>query len=331
MAHRRSVDPRQRPGAAVEPAAIDAGLGAGGDLRTAHRDLQPDGHVPGVIGHLDQLVDLGVTHVELMPIAAFDGQVGWGYDGVALFAPHPAYGTAPELCRSWSASATLRGLAVCSTWCYNHLGPSGNHLAACGPYFTDRYSTPWGDAVNLDGPCSDGVRRFLVDNVLCWLERGRRRRRCAWMPCTRCSTSRRSRTWSNWPRRSDAWGCGPGGSPPVDRRVGPQRPPAVRAAAHAAPASMRCGPTTCTMRCTWHSRGSGPATTRTTTASDVPTVLVGGPCTTTAGGRRTVVAASGARSTRRGQPASAVVVSLQNHDQVGNRAQGDRVAPGRRS
>ncbi len=103
-----------------------------------------------------------------MPIAAFDGQVGWGYDGVALFAPHPAYGTVAELC-SFLDACHLRGLAVLIDVVHNHLGPSGNHLAASGPYFTDRYHTPWGDAVNLDGPGSDGVRRFLVDNVLWWL------------------------------------------------------------------------------------------------------------------------------------------------------------------
>ncbi len=127
-----------------------------------------EGTFLGAIAHLDDLVDLGVTHVELMPVAAFDGEVGWGYDGVDLFAPHPRYGTEREL-RQLVAACHERGLAVLIDVVLNHLGPSGNHLAVSGPYFTDRYSTPWGDAVNLDGPGSDGVRRFLLDVAFHWL------------------------------------------------------------------------------------------------------------------------------------------------------------------
>ena len=128
-----------------------------------------EGTFLGAIQHLDELVDLGVTHVELMPVAAFDGEVGWGYDGVCLFAPHPRYGTLREL-RQLVSACHDRGLAVLIDVVLNHLGPSGNYLAVGGPYFTDRYSTPWGDALNLDGPGSDGVRGFLIDVALHWLD-----------------------------------------------------------------------------------------------------------------------------------------------------------------
>jgi maltooligosyltrehalose trehalohydrolase len=117
---------------------------------------------------LDHLVGLGITHVELMPLATFPGRQGWGYDGVDLYAPHPAYGTPDELA-DFIAACHERGLAVLLDVVYNHLGPDGNYLGAYGPYFTDRVKTPWGQAVNYDGAQSDEVRRFFVDNALMWL------------------------------------------------------------------------------------------------------------------------------------------------------------------
>jgi maltooligosyltrehalose trehalohydrolase len=128
----------------------------------------PEGTFEAAIGRLDHLVALGVTHVELMPVAAFSGARGWGYDGVALYAPHHAYG-GPEGLKRLVDACHARGLAVLLDVVYNHLGPSGNYLGHYGPYFTDRYRTPWGDAVNLDGPDSDEVRRFFLDNALTWL------------------------------------------------------------------------------------------------------------------------------------------------------------------
>ncbi|MGB3411085.1 MAG: malto-oligosyltrehalose trehalohydrolase [Microthrixaceae bacterium] len=122
----------------------------------------------GAIEHLDHLAHLGVTHVEVMPVAAFDGEVGWGYDGVDLFAPHPSYGSVNDMAEFVDACHN-REMAVVLDVVYNHLGPSGNYLAVSGPYFTNRYSTPWGDSVNLDGPGSDGVRNFIIDNALYWL------------------------------------------------------------------------------------------------------------------------------------------------------------------
>ncbi len=126
------------------------------------------GTFDGAIARLGDLVELGVTHLELMPIAEFSGERGWGYDGVDLFAPHHAYGGPAGLKRLVDA-AHRRGLAVLLDVVYNHLGPEGNVLDRYGPYFTDRYRTPWGSAINFDDRGSPEVRRFLVDNALMWL------------------------------------------------------------------------------------------------------------------------------------------------------------------
>ena len=128
----------------------------------------PEGTFDAVITKLDHLVDLGVDVVELMPVAEFSGDRGWGYDGVDLYAPHHAYG-GPEGLKRLVDACHARGIGVVLDVVYNHLGPAGNYLSEFAPYFTDRYATPWGEAVNLDGPESDEVRRFFVDNALMWL------------------------------------------------------------------------------------------------------------------------------------------------------------------
>jgi maltooligosyltrehalose trehalohydrolase len=128
----------------------------------------PEGTFKAAIEKLDYLVQVGITHVELMPVAEFSGSRGWGYDGVYLYAPHHPYGYPDNLKRLVDACHT-RGLAIVLDVVYNHLGPAGNYLDPFGPYFTDRYATPWGAAVNLDGPFSDEVRRFFCDNALMWL------------------------------------------------------------------------------------------------------------------------------------------------------------------
>lgn len=128
----------------------------------------PQGTFDSAIEKLDHLADLGVTHVEVMPVAAFQGDRGWGYDGVALYAPHQAYG-GPEGFKRFVNACHERGLAVILDVVYNHLGPSGNYLPQFGPYFSDRHSTPWGSSLNFDGPDSDEVRRFFCDNALMWL------------------------------------------------------------------------------------------------------------------------------------------------------------------
>lgn len=128
----------------------------------------PEGTFDAAIGQLDHLVQLGVTHVEIMPVNAFPGDHGWGYDGVGLFAAQQAYGGPQGLKRLVNA-CHVRGLAVVLDVVYNHLGPSGNYLGKYAPYFTSRHKTPWGPAVNFDGPDSDEVRRFFCDNALMWL------------------------------------------------------------------------------------------------------------------------------------------------------------------
>ena len=129
----------------------------------------PAGTFRGVVERLDHLVSLGVTHLELMPLNEFSGRHGWGYDGVDLFAPHHAYGSPNDL-KQLVDACHARGLAVLLDVVYNHLGPAGNYLDRFGPYFTDRYHTPWGKAVNLDDCDSDEVRRFFCDNAAMWLE-----------------------------------------------------------------------------------------------------------------------------------------------------------------
>ena len=128
----------------------------------------PQGTFDAVIEKLDYLAALGVTHLELMPVNEFSGSRGWGYDGVDLFAPHHAYGGPEGLKRLVDACHAHR-LAVLLDVVYNHLGPTGNHLAKYAPYFTRRYSSPWGEAVNFDDADCREVRRFFCDNALMWL------------------------------------------------------------------------------------------------------------------------------------------------------------------
>jgi maltooligosyltrehalose trehalohydrolase len=126
------------------------------------------GTLDGAAERLDDLAALGVTAVELMPVAEFPGARNWGYDGVFPYAVESSYG-GPDALRRFVDAAHGRGLSVVLDVVYNHLGPEGNVLAAFGPYFTDRYRTPWGDALNFDGPLSDGVRRFFVENAIQWV------------------------------------------------------------------------------------------------------------------------------------------------------------------
>ncbi|HEY32060.1 MAG TPA: malto-oligosyltrehalose trehalohydrolase [Dehalococcoidia bacterium] len=127
-----------------------------------------DGTFDAVIPHLDRLKDLGITAVELMPAAQFPGNRNWGYDGVFPFAVQDSYG-GPDKLKCLVNACHLRKLAVILDVVYNHLGPEGNCLADFGPYFNDRYKTPWGAALNLDGPHSDEVRRFFIENAIHWL------------------------------------------------------------------------------------------------------------------------------------------------------------------
>ncbi len=128
----------------------------------------PEGTFESAAEKLGYLADLGITHLEIMPVAEFAGRRGWGYDGVDLCAPYSAYG-GPEGLKKLVDACHGRGIAVLLDVVCNHLGPSGNYLEAFGPYFTSFYSTPWGKGINFDGPESDTVRRFFIDNALMWL------------------------------------------------------------------------------------------------------------------------------------------------------------------
>lgn len=128
----------------------------------------PAGTLEAIIAHLDELQDLGITAVELMPVAQFPGNRNWGYDGVYPFAVQSSYG-GPAGLKKLVNACHQQGLAVVLDVIYNHLGPEGNYLRDFGPYFTDRYQTPWGQAINFDGPHSDEVRRFFIENALYWI------------------------------------------------------------------------------------------------------------------------------------------------------------------
>ncbi|MGL6234880.1 MAG: malto-oligosyltrehalose trehalohydrolase [Segniliparus sp.] len=128
----------------------------------------PEGTFAAASAKLDHLVSLGVTFVEVMPVNAFNGEWGWGYDGVDWYAVHEAYGGPGEFAKFVDACHG-KGLAVCLDVVYNHLGPSGNYLNQFGPYLNPN-ATIWGPRVNLDGADSDEVRRYVVDNALRWFE-----------------------------------------------------------------------------------------------------------------------------------------------------------------
>lgn len=128
----------------------------------------PEGTFEAIISRLGALKELGVNMIELMPVAQFPGSRNWGYDGVHPFAVQNSYG-GPRGLRSLVNACHREGLGVALDVVYNHLGPEGNYLRDFGPYFTDRYKTPWGEAINFDGPYSDHVRRFFIESALYWV------------------------------------------------------------------------------------------------------------------------------------------------------------------
>jgi len=130
----------------------------------------PEGTFEAAIARLGDLADLGVTALEIMPVGQFPGTRNWGYDGVYPFSVQHSYGGPEGLARLVDA-CHAHGLAVILDVVYNHLGPEGNYIRDFGPYFTDRYKTPWGEAVNFDGPESDHVRHYFFQNALHWLTR----------------------------------------------------------------------------------------------------------------------------------------------------------------
>ena len=142
---------------------------AGGLIYELHiGTFTPDGTLDSAVERLDHLVELGVTHVEVLPVNAFNGTHNWGYDGVLWYAVQETYGGPPAYQRFVDA-CHARGLAVIQDVVYNHLGASGNYLPQFGPYLSEQGGNTWGDSVNLDGQQSDEVRRYIVDNALMWL------------------------------------------------------------------------------------------------------------------------------------------------------------------
>ena len=128
----------------------------------------PEGTFQAIIPHLQNLKNLGITAIELMPVAQFPGSRNWGYDGTYPFAVQNSYG-GPDGLKHLIDGCHQVGLAVVLDVVYNHLGPEGNYLADFGPYFTDRYRGPWGNPINFDGPYSDEVRKYFIENALHWL------------------------------------------------------------------------------------------------------------------------------------------------------------------
>jgi maltooligosyltrehalose trehalohydrolase len=177
-ASRRNPDDIHGPSEVIDPAAFewddDAWRGRPWHEAVVYElhvgTFSPEGTFAGVEKKLDHLVELGVTAIELMPIADFPGKRGWGYDGVLQFAPESAYGR-PEELKSLIAAAHRRGIAVMLDVIYNHFGPEGNYLSVYAPqFFTDKHHTPWGAAINFDSPGSRNVRDFYIHNTLYWLE-----------------------------------------------------------------------------------------------------------------------------------------------------------------
>lgn len=129
-----------------------------------------EGTFEAAAARLDHLVDLGVTHVEILPVNAVPGRWNWGYDGVNWYATSSAYG-GPQAFQAFVDACHAKGLAVCLDVVYNHLGPNGNYLPVFMPIYNEARQSPWGTAINLDGPNSDEVRRFIIENALMWFER----------------------------------------------------------------------------------------------------------------------------------------------------------------
>jgi maltooligosyltrehalose trehalohydrolase len=153
----RWADAAHRPGPLREHVIYEVHVGA----------FTAEGTLDAAAAALDELVEVGVSAVELMPVAQFPGSRNWGYDGVFPFAVQSTYGGAAALQRFVDA-CHQRGLDVILDVVYNHLGPEGNVLGDFGPYFTDRYRTPWGPAVNFDGPASNDVRAYFIQNARQW-------------------------------------------------------------------------------------------------------------------------------------------------------------------
>lgn len=128
----------------------------------------PGGTLDSAIERLDHLCDIGITHIEVLPIASYEGEFSWGYDGVSPYAPDESYG-GPEAVKRFVDACHRKGLAVVLDVVYNHFGPAGNYTGQFGPYYTEKHKTPWGAAINFEEGGSDQVRRYFIDNAMMWL------------------------------------------------------------------------------------------------------------------------------------------------------------------
>lgn len=196
----------------------------GGVLYELHvGTFTPEGTFDSAIERLDHLVDLGVDLIELLPVNAFNGEHNWGYDGVCWFAPHHGYG-GPDGLKRLVDAAHARGLGVILDVVYNHFGPSGAYAPLFGPYLAETSNT-WGRSVNLDGPHSDEVRRYIVDSIIMWL-------RDYHLDGLRLDAVHALRDQRAIPLLEELGERGRGALHPrrptavADRRVGPERPPA---------------------------------------------------------------------------------------------------------
>ena len=129
----------------------------------------PESTFEAIIPRLDEIRDTGINSIEIMPVSQFPGERNWGYDGVYPFAVQNSYG-GPEGLKRLVNECHKKEMAIILDVVYNHLGPEGNYLSDYGPYFTEKYKTPWGNAINLDGAYSDGVRNFFIENALYWFK-----------------------------------------------------------------------------------------------------------------------------------------------------------------
>src|SRR5678809_961042 len=129
----------------------------------------PEGTFDAIIPRLDELKGNGINALEIMPVAQFPGNRNWGYDGVYPYAVQNSYG-GPKALKKLVDACHQKGIAVILDVVYNHLGPEGNYFSQFGPYFTSRYHTPWGDAINFDDAWSDGVREYFSNNIIYWFE-----------------------------------------------------------------------------------------------------------------------------------------------------------------
>ncbi|MDN3903810.1 malto-oligosyltrehalose trehalohydrolase [Arthrobacter sp. YD2] len=146
---------------------VSPGLDGGAIYEMHVGTFTPEGTLDAAIERLGYLADLGVRYVELLPVNSFNGTHNWGYDGVLWYSVQETYG-GPEAYQRFVDAAHRAGLGVIQDVVYNHLGPSGNYLPMFGPYLTEGKANTWGDSVNLDGPLSDTVREYIVENVLMW-------------------------------------------------------------------------------------------------------------------------------------------------------------------